>query len=99
MGKYLKMSEVFKTGTVTPRDSTMGGSLVLHANRAHYAAHAVNSHDELVQMNRELLAALELFRQEVPDNRHSDLAGVDPYQIDAEVFNAIDAALEKAKDL
>ena len=27
---------------------------------ADYAAHAINSHDELVQMNQELLAALEI---------------------------------------
>ncbi len=47
MDKYLKMADVFKH-LIEPRDSSNGGTLIMHANRAWYAAHAINSHDELV---------------------------------------------------
>lgn len=51
----------------------------------------------LIAAAPELLAALEAFRSEVPDNRHSELAGVDPFQIDESVLNGIDAAIARAK--
>ena len=34
--------------------------MAMQYEHASYAAHAINSHDELVQMNQELLAALEI---------------------------------------
>ena len=66
MKKYLKMSDVFG-GSVEIRSSNSRHVMcdgVLAANcfcadSAEYAAHAINSHDELVEMNKELLAALK----------------------------------------
>lgn len=66
MEKYLRMSDVFG-GSVEIRSSNSRHVMcegVLAANcfcadSAEYAAHAINSHDELVAMNKELLAALE----------------------------------------
>lgn len=68
MQEYLKMSGVFKGELFIDCDcddvivddlsltvlESFGG-----ADVAKYAAHAINSHDELVQINQELLAALE----------------------------------------
>jgi len=45
----------------------------------------------------ELLAALEAFRESVPDNRHAETASVDPYHIEPEVLAQIDAAIARAK--
>lgn len=45
----------------------------------------------------ELLAALEAFREDVSDNRHAELASVDPYSIGQEVLDKIDAAIARAK--
>lgn len=45
----------------------------------------------------ELLAALVAFREDVSDNRHAELASVDPYSIDQEVLDKIDAAIARAK--
>ena len=51
MKQYLKMSDVLPNGVViSPLHSEI---------QQQYADHAINSHDELVQMNQELLAALE----------------------------------------
>ena len=66
MKEYLKMSDVF-VGEYKPKrridawpPSRWGETLVeLSGSPAQYAAHAINSHDELVQMNQELLAALK----------------------------------------
>ena len=66
MKKYLRMSDVFG-GSVEIRSSNSRHVMcdgVLAANcfcadSAEHAAHAINSHDELVAMNKELLAALE----------------------------------------
>lgn len=66
MEKYLKMSDVFG-GSVEIRSSNSRHVMcdgVLAANcfcadSAEHIAHAINSHDELVAMNKELLAALE----------------------------------------
>ena len=68
MEKYLKMSDVFKSELFIDSDcddvivddlsltviESFGSSDV-----AKFAVHAINSHDELVAMNKELLAALE----------------------------------------
>lgn len=73
MKKYLKMSDVFNRGVLhddgSPfiRDSCASGIAWFNydaiddkTQAAKYAAHAINSHDELVAMNKELLAALEV---------------------------------------
>ena len=67
MKQYLKMADVF-VGEYKPKrridawpPSRYGETLVeLSGLPAQYAVHAINSHDELVEMNKELLAALEL---------------------------------------
>lgn len=66
MKEYLKMADVF-VGEYKPKrridawpPSRYGETLVeLSGSPAQYAAHAINSHDELVTMNKELLEALE----------------------------------------
>lgn len=76
MEKYLKMSDLFEGGvTANHGDEYNGWSVVetscglsidesgdggFEAMTADYVAHAINSHDELVAMNKELLAALEV---------------------------------------
>jgi hypothetical protein len=42
-----------------------------------------------------LLAALKAFREDVPDNRHAETAGVDPYHIELEVLTQIDSAIHE----
>lgn len=67
MRQYLKMKDVFPVEIRTDDES---GSLICDEDSviiesfsgdkvADYTLHAINSHDELVQMNQELLAALE----------------------------------------
>ena len=67
MKEYLKMADVFPVEIRTDDES---GSLICEedcvileslsgAKVADYTLHAINSHDELVAMNKELLAALE----------------------------------------
>lgn len=69
MKKYLKMADVFAgkvgEGLTVNGPSIHGENHAFYANTkdrriAVYASHAINSHDELVQMNQELLAALEV---------------------------------------
>ena len=58
MKQYLKMADVFVHDSVEELEQHIyAGYMSKHCSE--YAAHAINSHDELVQMNRELLAALE----------------------------------------
>ena len=59
MKQYLKMADVFRDVVQPERFN-----YAMANPKATYAAHAVNSHDELVQMNQELLAALEALFQE-----------------------------------
>ena len=68
MEKYLKMSDVFKSELFIDSDCddviVDGLSLTVlesfsGSDAAKFALHAINSHDELVAMNKELLAALE----------------------------------------
>lgn len=54
MKQYLKMADVFRDVAQPERFN-----YAMANPKATYAAHAINSHDELVQMNQELLAALE----------------------------------------
>ena len=67
MKRYLKMADVFPVEIRTDDES---GSLICDEDGviiesfsgdkvADYTLHAINSHDELVQMNQELLVALE----------------------------------------
>ena len=67
MKQYLKMADVFPVEIRTDDES---GSLICDedsvileslsgAKVADYTLHAINSHDELVAINKELLAALE----------------------------------------
>ena len=66
MKEYLKMADVF-VGEYKPKrridawpPSRYGETLVeLSGSPAQYAANAINSHDELVQINQDLLEALE----------------------------------------
>lgn len=58
MDKYLKMAGVFVHDSVEELEQHIyAGYMSKHCSE--YAAHAINSHDELVQMNQELLAALK----------------------------------------
>ena len=67
MKQYLKMADVFggaEVGIRKDAPSLVDCCGVLAANclcpeTAGHIAHAINSHDELVRMNHELLAALE----------------------------------------
>ena len=75
MEKYLKMSDLFEGGvTANHGDEYNGWSVVetscglsidesgdggFEAMTADYVAHAINTHDELVAMNKELLAVIE----------------------------------------
>ena len=58
MKQYLKMADVFVHDSVEELEQHIyAGYMSKHCSE--YAAHAINHHDELVQMNQELLAALE----------------------------------------
>lgn len=58
MDKYLKMAGVFVHDSVEELEQHIyAGYMSKHCSE--YAAHAINSHDELVQMNQDLLEALE----------------------------------------
>ena len=68
MEKYLRMNDVFKSELFIDSDcdDVIVDDLSLTvlesfsgSDAAKFALHAINSHDELVQMNQELLAALE----------------------------------------
>lgn len=58
MKQYLKMADVFVHDSVEELEQHIyAGYMSKHCSE--YAAHAINSHDELVQMNQDLLNALE----------------------------------------
>lgn len=58
MDKYLKMAGVFVHDSVEELEQHIyAGYMSKHCSE--YAAHAINSHDELVQMNQDLLEAME----------------------------------------
>lgn len=58
MKQYLKMADVFVHDSVEELEQHIyAGYMSKHCSE--YAANAINSHDELVQMNQELLAALK----------------------------------------
>ena len=58
MKQYLKMADVFVHDSVEELEQHIyAGYMSKHCSE--YAAHAINSHDELVQMNQDLLEAME----------------------------------------
>ena len=63
MKQYLKMKDVFADSAKKGTNLVCGKTLVakfVDGVECEYSVHAINSHDELVQMNQELLAALEI---------------------------------------
>lgn len=67
MEQYLKMADVFVHDSVEELEQHIyAGYMSKHCSE--YAAHAINSHDELVQMNQELLAALEEGRRAIGEH-------------------------------
>lgn len=67
MKDYLKIGDVFdlpvKPSHVHDENGYGFKLMLLHSIQSEYAAHAINSHDELVEMNKELMEALELARE------------------------------------
>ena len=63
MKQYLKMADVFRDVVQPERFN-----YAMANPKATYAAHAINSHDELVQINQELLAALEEGRRAIGEH-------------------------------
>ncbi len=68
MKEYLKMSDVFNACDVVETDVKVLYAVTEEYDDGvtphEYAHHAIQYHDELVQMNKELLAALELARED-----------------------------------
>lgn len=58
MDKYLKMAGVFVHDSVEELEQHIY-AWYMSKHCSEYAAHAINSHDELVQMNQDLLEVLE----------------------------------------
>ena len=93
MKQYLKMVDVFVHDSVEELEQHIyAGYMSKHCSE--YAAHAINSHDELVQMNQELLAALECLLDIVGD---SD--GVSGYHLNGDIaewgeFEELNAAYD-----
>ena len=62
MKQYLKMADVFADSAKKGTNLVCGKTLVakfVDGVECEYSVHAINSHDELVQMNQELLAELK----------------------------------------
>ena len=81
MKQYLKMKDLFPLGVVSEAgffNINSDGDVVVdiecisfHATTeeaSNYVTHAINSHDELVQMNQKLLAALEEGRRAIGEH-------------------------------
>lgn len=83
MDKYLKMADVFVHDSVEELEQHIyAGYMSKHCSE--YAAHAINSHDELVQMNQDLLNALESIEN-------------DAGQVPKFMWDMIQATIAKAK--
>ncbi|MGL5397835.1 MAG: hypothetical protein ACRDBQ_21535 [Shewanella sp.] len=84
MKDYLKMSDYF-VGEIEPDDVViLDGCLpvIVFASSEEAAAHAINSHDELVDMNNELLKTLKNALEECEfEIRHGGRVCVDTYAI------------------
>lgn len=90
MKKYLKVGSAFDGGI---------GFSVRHSNeQVRIGTHAINSHDELVEMNKELLAALEAAIEcgMVPTSSAEE-GGAMRYVRQAHVADKIRKAISKAK--
>lgn len=106
MKDYLKMADVF-IGEYKPKriidawpPSKHGEALVdISGKPAEYAVHAINSHDELVEMNRELLDALNDVASSLSWLAHGEcMAFVDgPILTSSEAINKARLAIAKAK--
>ena len=62
MKQYLKMADVFADSAKKGTNLVCGKTLVakfVDGVECEYSVHAINTHDELMQMNQELLVALE----------------------------------------
>ena len=79
MKQYLKMADVFRDVVQPERFN-----YAMANPKATYAAHAINSHDELVQMNQDLLNALESIEN-------------DAGQVPKFMWDMIQATIAKAK--
>ena len=106
MKDYLKMADVFESSCNVPvfNDDEMycGDSFIAEFNSrksALMAAHAINSHDELVEMNRELLDALNEVASSLSWLAHGECrAFVDgPILTSSEAINKARLAIAKAK--
>ena len=106
MKDYLKMSDLFTCSVI--RGLNVHGPSIHGENGeffactysndvADYAAHAINSHDELVQMNQELLAALELARNDTFYVSSGFAHAAWRCQQAKDAILVIDAAIAKAK--
>ena len=79
MKQYLKMADVFRDVVQPERFN-----YAMANPKATYAAHAISSHDELVQMNQDLLNALESIEN-------------DAGQVPKFMWDMIQATIAKAK--
>ena len=104
MEKYLRMNDVFKSELFIDSDcddvivddlsftvlESFSGS-----DAAKFAIHAINSHDELVAMNKELLAALEGMAEVY--GSINDFDGLPKSAIELELIGLARNAISKAK--
>lgn len=97
MKDYLKMVDVFVHDSVEELEQHIyAGCMSKHCSE--YAAHAINSHDELVEMNRELLDALNEVASSLSWLAHGECRGfVDgPILTSSEAINKARLAITKA---
>ena len=104
MKRYLKMSDVFKSEMFIDSDcddlivddlsltvlESFSGS-----DAAKFAVHAIDSHDELVAMNNELLAALEGMAEVYGGTNSWD--GLPKHSVEIELIELARVTIAKAK--
>ena len=83
MKQYLKMADVFVHDSVEELEQHIYAGYMSRCC-SEYAAHAINHHDELVQMNQELLNTLESIEN-------------DAGQVPKFMWDMIQATIAKAK--
>ena len=98
MEKYLKMEDYFDAGDILADGSSLHDASGVVAKvfgpsaYASYVAHAINNHDELASMNKELLSALEVIA--ASEEFHGD-----SFVCDFETLQGVaHDAIAKAKD-
>ena len=87
MKQYLKMADVFADSAKKGTNLVCGKTLVakfVDGVECEYSVHAINTHDELVQMNQELLNTLESIEN-------------DAGQVPKFMWDMIQATIAKAK--